>query len=194
MTASFMPCCKKIKQLFFVLGLFLCTGTLLAAGSSLHIRSANLITYEDDYLLNADAEINFSPEIEKAILKGFTFNFLIEFQLVSPKKYWFDDEIVTTAQTVSLGYHALTRQYIVMRNEQQRTYASLDEAIEDLSVIQDMKVFQKSHIEKGEQYQAVLLMRLDHKKLPKALQIEGIGSDDWELISQRFTWSPNLFK
>lgn len=194
MTASFMPCCKKIKQLFFALGLFLCTGTLLAAGSSLHIRSANLITYEDDYLLNADAEINFSPEIERAILKGFTFNFLIEFQLVSPKKYWFDDEIVTTAQTVSLGYHALTRQYIVMRNEQQRTYASLDEAIEDLSVIQDMKVFQKSHIEKGEQYQAVLLMRLDHKKLPKALQIEGIGSDDWELISQRFTWSPNLFK
>ena len=194
MTASFMLCCKKIKQLFFVLSLLLFAGTSLAAGSSLHIRSANLITYEDDYLLNADAEINFSSEMEKAIFKGFVFNFLIEFQLVSPKKYWFDDEIVTTAQSVSLGYHALTRQFIVIRNEQQRTYASLDEAIEDLSVIQDMKVFQKSHIEKGEQYQAVLLMRIDHKKLPKALQIEGIGSDDWELISQRFTWSPNLFK
>lgn len=194
MTASFMPCYKKIRQILFVLGFLLFAVTSLAAGSSLHIRSANLITYEDDYLLNADAEINFSPELEKAILKGFTFNFLIEFQLVSPKKYWFDDEIVTTAQSVSLGYHALTRQFIVIRNEQQRTYASLDEAIEDLSVIQDMKVFQKSHIEKGEQYQALLLMRLDHKKLPKALQIEGIGSDDWELVSQRFMWSPNLFK
>ncbi len=170
------------------------TGISLAAGNSLHIRSANLITYEDDYLLNADAEINFSPEMEKAILKGFTFNFLIEFQLLAPKKYWFDDEIVTTVQQVSISYHALTRQYIVMRNEQQRTYASLDEAIEDLSIIQDLKVFQRSHLDKGEQYEAVLLMRLDHKKLPKALQVEGIGSDDWELTSQRFKWVPNLLK
>jgi len=195
MTAFSMPYCKRIKQLFFILGLLLFfTGTSLAAGNSLHIRSANLIIYEDDYLLNADAEINFSPEMEKAILKGFAFNFLIEFQLVSPKKYWFDDEIVTTAQQVSLSYHALTRQYIVARNEQQRAYASLDEAIEDLSIIQDMKVFQKAHIDKGEQYQAVLLMRLDHKKLPKALQIEGMGSDDWELVSQRFSWTPALFK
>ncbi len=194
MMAFFMPCCKRIKQLLCILGLLFYTGIALAAGNSLHIRSANLITYEEDYLLNADAEINFSPELEKAIQKGFTFNFLIEFQLVSPKKYWFDDEIVTTVQQVSLSYHALTRQYIVMRNEQQRNYASLDEAIEDLSIIQDMKVFQKSDIEKGEQYRARLLMRLDHKKLPKALQIEGVGSDDWELASQRFTWSPSLLK
>jgi len=189
-----MPCCKKIKQIFCVLGLLLFASISMAAGNSLHIRSANLITYEDDYLLNADVEINFGSEMEKAILKGFTFSFLIEFQLVSPKKYWFDDEIATAVQQVTLSYHALTRQYIVMRNEQQRTYASLDEAIEDLSVIQDMKVFQKSQIEKGEQYQALLLMRLDHKKLPKALQIEGVGSDDWKLNSQRFAWTPNLLK
>lgn len=194
MTAFFMLYCKKIKPLFYLLGLLLIVSTSLAAGNSLHIRSANLITYEDDYLLNADAEINFSPEMEKAILKGFTFNFLIEFQLVSPQKYWFDDEIVTTVQQLSLSYHALTRQFIVMRNDQQRTHSTLDEAIEDLSVIQDLKVFQKANIEKGEKYRAQLLMRLDHKKLPKALQVEGIASDDWELASQRFSWTPALFK
>ncbi len=189
-----MPCCKKFKQLFCIIGLVLFANLSLAAGNSLHIRSANLMTYEDDFLLNADAEINFSPEMEKAILKGFTFNFLIEFQLLSPRKYWFDDELVTTVQQVSLSYHALTRQYIVMRHEQQKSYATLDEAIEDLSIIQDLKVFQKSHLDKGEQYQAILLMRLDHKKLPKALQIESIGSDDLGLTSQRFTWSPSLPK
>ena len=169
-------------------------GIAQAAGNSLYIRSANLITYEDDVLLNADAEINFSSEMEKAILKGFTFNFLVEFQLVLPRQYWFNDEVVTTTQQISLSYHALSRQYIVMRNEQQRTFASLDAAIEDLSVIQDLKVFQKSDVEKGEPYQAVLLMRLDHKKLPKALQVEGYASKDWKMSSQRFEWSPNIFK
>lgn len=199
MTASFMLYCKKIRQRFFTIGLLvisllLCVDVAQAASNSLRIRSANLITFEDDVLLNADAEINFSSEMEKAILKGFTFNFLIEFQLVLPRQYWFNDEVVTTTQQISLSYHALSRQYIVMRNEQQRTFASLDEAIEDLSVIQDLKVFQKSDVEKGEPYQAVLLMRLDHKKLPKALQVDGYASKDWKMSSQRFEWSPNIFK
>lgn len=194
MTASSMLYCKKIRQLFFAFSLLLFVDIAQAASNSLHIRSANLITFEDDVLLNADAEINFSSEMEKAILKGFTFNFLVEFQLVLPRQYWFNDEVATTTQQISLSYHALSRQYIVMRNEQQRTFASLDAAIEDLSVIQDLKVFQKSDIEKGEQYQAVLLMRLDHKKLPKALQVDGYASKDWKMTSQRFEWSPNIFK
>lgn len=166
--------------------------TAWAGASSLHIRSANLITFENDVLLNADAEINLSPEMEKAILKGFTFNFLIEFQLVKPYQYWFDDEVITTAQQVSLTYHALSRQYIVMRNEQQRTYPTLDAAIEDLSIIQDWKVFEKSDIDKNENYKAFVLMRLDQKKLPKALQVE--GANDWKMSSQRFEWVPNIFK
>lgn len=194
MTAFFMRCYKSIKRLLCIAGLVLFSSLSLAAGNSLHIRSANLITYENDYLLNADAEINFGSEMEKAILKGFTFNFLIEFQLLSPRKYWFNDEIVTTVQQVSLSYHALTRQYIVVRNDQQRTYATLDEAIEDLSIIQDLKVFQKANVEKGEVYRAALLMRLDQKKLPKALRVEGMTSSDWEMTSQRFEWSPNLLK
>lgn len=198
MMAFFMPYYKKIKQLIYILGIGLClvffASASQAAGNSLSIRSANLIAFENDYLLNADAEINFGPEMEKAIVKGFAFNFLIEFQLMSPRKYWFNDEVVTTMQEVSLSYHALTRQYIVIRDGQQHTYATLDEAIEDLSIIQDMKVFQRAHVEKGEVYRAVLLMRLDNKKLPKALQIEAIGGGDWKMSSQRFTWTPNLFK
>lgn len=194
MTAFFMPYCKKIRQLVFALGILLFANLTFAAGNALHIKSANLTTQEDGIFLDAEAEINFGPEIEKAILKGYTFNFLIEFQLLVPRKYWFNDEIATVVQQVSLSYHALSRQYIVMRNEQQRTFANLDEAIEDLSAIQDLKVLELSDVEKGEVYQAVLLMRLDHKKLPKTLQVEGMTSNNWEMTSQRFEWSPNLFK
>jgi hypothetical protein len=188
-----MHYCKKIR-LFFLAFLLFFAGVAIASSNSLHIRSANLITYENDVLLNADAEINVSAEMEKAIQKGFTFNFLIEFQLVRPRQYWFNDEVATTMQQVSLSYHALSRQYIVIRNEQQRTYPTLDGAIEDLSIIQDLKVFEKTDMEKGESYQALLLMRLDHKKLPKALQVEGIASNDWKMSSQRFEWTPNILK
>jgi len=37
----------------------------MAGAGTLHVRSANLITFEDDVLLNADVEINFGSEMEK---------------------------------------------------------------------------------------------------------------------------------
>jgi len=175
-----------------LLALFSISG--LAANSSLNIRSAELEAHEDSYLLNADVDIKFSNAIEAAINKGFELNFLIEFQLAKPRKYWFDDEIVTITHDVSLSYHALSRQYLVIRGDQQKTFVRLDEAIDDLSTISELKVFQKSELEKGELYTAVLLMRLDAKKLPKTLQGEATGSEDWKMSSQRFEWVPDTLK
>jgi hypothetical protein len=57
-----------------------------------------------------------------------------------------------------------------------------------------MKVFHRTDVENDAQYTASLMMRLDHKKLPKALQVEGMGSNEWKMSSQRFEWSPNIFK
>ncbi|MGZ8261715.1 MAG: DUF4390 domain-containing protein [Methylotenera sp.] len=194
MTDSFMHCCKKIKQLLCACLLALFATTAIASNSSLNIKSAELVASEEGYLLNADVDIKFNDDIEQAISKGFELNFLVEFQLVSPRKYWFDDEIVTVSHRVTLSYHALSRQYLVMRGDQQKTFSSLEEAKQELSEVRDWIVFKKADVEKGEIYNAALLMRLDHSKLPKALQVDAIGSDNWKMTSQRFEWSPSLFK
>ncbi len=189
-----MPYCKKIKLVFlaFCLAFFSMAG--LAANSSMSVKSAELKAQDDAYVLNADVDIKFSSAIEDAISKGYTLNFIIEFQLATPRKYWFDDEIATVTQRVSLSYHALSRQYLLVRGEQQKTFVRLDEAIDDLSSISDLKVFSKSQVEKGEPYKAGFLMRLDTKKLPKTLQGDGLVSEEWTMTTQRFEWQPILFK
>lgn len=192
--ASSMHCCKKIKQLLLITLLSLFAATALAGNSSMTIRSASLVALEDAYVLNADVEMKFSEKMEEAISKGFELNFLIEFQLARPRKYWFDDEIVTVTQHVALTYHALSRQFLVIRGDQQKAFVRLDEATDDLSDISELKVFQKAEVEKGENYKATLLMRLDPKKIPKVLQGDTISSDDWNMSSQRFEWVPSLFK
>ena len=166
----------------------------IAANSSMNVRSASIVAVEDSYVLNADVDMKFSEKMEEALNKGFELNFLIEFQLSKPRKYWFDDEIVTVTQNVTLSYHALSRQFLVIRGDQQKAFVRLDEATDDLSDIAGLKVFQKSEVEKGEAYKAAVLMRLDPKKLPKVLQGDTISSDDWKMTSQRFEWVPNLFK
>jgi len=189
-----MPYCKKIKLFFFAFFLAYYSMAGLAANSSMSVKSAELKTQDDAYVLNADVDIKFSSAIEDAISKGYTLNFIIEFQLAAPRKYWFDDEIATVTQRVSLSYHPLSRQYLLLRGEQQKTFVRLDEAIDDLSTISDLKVFSKSQVEKGESYNAGFLMRLDTKKLPKTLQIDGMGSEEWTMTTQRFVWQPALFK
>ena len=195
---------KKIKKILLacVIPLFIGmtfthqanAANVVNAINSITVKSADLIPVDDSYVLDADVDIKFNDDIVEALLKGFELNFLIEFQLVSPRKYWFDDEIVTVTSHVALSYHALSRQYLIIRGEQQKTFANLDDAIAELANIHDIKVFTKSDVEKGLVYKAALLMRLDPHKLPKALQVDALSSDEWKMLSQRYEWSPNLFK
>jgi hypothetical protein len=182
---------KKFNYLFSS-GLFLlllCTSSLVYAGSSIQIKSAELQPLDEHYSLNADIEISFDNEIEEAINKGVPLNFLVEFQIVSPRKYWFDDEIVTASQNVMLSYHALSRQYLINRGAHQKSFETLSEAKQELAELNDWKVVEKSLLEKNEVYNAALLIRLDQTKLPKAIQVDAIASEKWSLSSQKFEWA-----
>ena len=160
-----------------------------AAGSSIQIKSAELQLQDSHYTLDADVEINFDKDIEEAINKGVPLNFLVEFQIVSPRKYWFDDEVITTTQTVTLSYHALTRQYLVNRKSHQQSFETLSEAKLAVVDLEDWKVVEKSLLDKNEAYRAALLIRLDQSKLPKAIQVEAISSEKWNLTSEKYEWT-----
>ena len=160
-----------------------------AAGSSIQIKSAELQLQDSHYTLDADVEINFDRDIEEAINKGVPLNFLVEFQIVSPRKYWFDDEVITTTQTVTLSYHALTRQYLVNRKSHQQSFETLSEAKLAVVDLEDWKVVEKLLLDKNEVYRAALLIRLDQSKLPKAIQVEAISSEKWNLTSEKYEWT-----
>ncbi len=190
MMAFFTRSFKKLSHLFCI-GLLLlgAAAFAFAASSSISIKSAELQPLDEYYSLNADVDINLDNEIEEAVNKGVPLNFLVEFQIVSPRKYWFDDEIVTASQNVILSYHALTRQYLVKRGSHQQSFETLSEATQELAELNEWKVVEKSLLEKGEVYNAALLIRLDQTKLPKAIQVDTIASEKWNLTSQKFEWA-----
>jgi hypothetical protein len=186
----FTRCCKKISVFLLLLCLLSLTVSFaFSAENNIQIKHAELQSQDEAYSLNADLEISFSDEIEEAINKGVPLNFIIEFQIVSPRKYWFDDEIVTASRNVTLSYHALSRQYLVTRSTHQKSFESLSEARQELAQIRDWKVLDKALVEKNGNYQAALLFRLDQSKLPKAIQVDTISSEIWNLSSQKFEWA-----
>ncbi len=186
-----MRFCKKTSVFFTLLlacALVSTTFGVFAAASSIVIKNVDLKLVGDAYVLSADSDLSFDESIEEAINKGVPLNFVVEFQVVSPRKYWFDDEISTKNTDFTLSYHALSRQYLVSHNGHQNSYETLSEAKLEIEQIDDWKVLEKSLVEKNAVYKAVLLVRLDQSKLPKALQVEAIGSENWNLVSQKFEW------
>ena len=163
-----------------------------ASDNALHVKSAEIIAGEDAYFLNADFDINFSNEMETALNKGVPLHFLIEFQLVSPVRYWFDDEIVLVSAEVTLSYHALSRQYLINRGSHQSAFLSLQDAKAELARLRNWRVFDKNLIGKDESYYAVLRMRLDQSQLPKPVQVDALSSEDWSMVSERYRWVPEL--
>lgn len=164
------------------------------AENTLLIKSAELVAQDDAYELNANVEAKFGRELEEALLKGFELHFILEFQLASPIKYWFDDEIVTITYPIVLGYHPLSRQFMMTQNGAQKAFSTLVEMAHEFANFRHIPVIKKAEIEKGENFKALLLVRLDQKKLPKAIYELTENNATWELKSQLFEWVPAVLK
>jgi hypothetical protein len=198
MTAYFMHYCKKLKAKFllvmYCLGIvsavFCSSATSLAAPAQLTIKSAELQAQDDKFHVALDLDLQFNGALEEALNKGVPLTLLYEFQLTQPRKYWFDEEVISQSQRITISYHALSRQYLIKRHQQQQSYANLAQAKEALSKIKDWVVFDKSLLHKGEPYSAALRVRLDQSRLPKALQAEAASSEEWSMVSERFRWTP----
>jgi hypothetical protein len=191
MTAFFTRCYKKSSLLLLTVMLCLSQPSW-AAGIT--VEHAELAPVEEAYQLNADFAIEFGPEVEEAVNKGVALNFLVEFALMESHSYWFDSEVASANQTIRLSYHALSRQYLLNIASHQATFSTLSEALKALGNLQDWPVVEKSQVKKGASYYAMLRMRLDHTRLPKPLQVSAIGSDKWNLISERYRWTPRFDK
>lgn len=187
MTVFITHFCKRISP-FFLAVMLLAAHAALAAGIS--VERAELSSVEEAYQLSADFNIDFGNEVEEAINKGVALNFLVEFALMEPRSYWFDEEVTSASQVIRLSYHALSRQYLINVGTHQATFASLQEALRTLGSLHDWPVVEKSMLKKNTPYYAMLRIRLDHNRLPKPLQVSAIGSEKWNLVSERFRWAP----
>jgi hypothetical protein len=167
---------------------------LSAMAAGISVERAELVAAEDVYLLHAEFSINISDEVEEAINKGVELGFLVEFALMEERKYWFDEEVTSASRTMRLSYHALSRQYLLNADGHQTAFASLEEALRAMGSLQNWPVVEKSLLKRGVPYYAMLRMRLDHNHLPKPLQVSALGSEKWNLVSERYRWIPMFDK
>lgn len=190
-------------RIFLLCALLILTSGARAEG--IVVKSAELVSADESYYLNASFELSLGQTVEDALKKGVPLNFLVEFDLTRPRyswfTYWFTETVVTAQRQYKLSYNALLRQYQlsidtpatpaidgVMRGIGQN-FSSLNEALLALSRIRNWQVVERGQLKKRIPHEAGLRMKLDVSLLPKPLQVNALTSKSWNLESERFRWT-----
>jgi len=179
------------KNFSLVCLLFFCL-SVWAEDSRLKVERATLTRESHHYHLDASFDTKVAPLLKDAISKGLRLSFLLDFQLLEPRKYWFDKELYTASKAIDIYYHALTKQYLVSQGKEQKAYETLNQALTAMGEVEHWQLFQSNLIQTGVAYKAALSVSLNQSKLPKAIQVDAIASEDWSVESPVYTWGVNL--
>jgi len=190
MMASSTRCCGSIDLLGALLALWLALATAFSAqAQGIDVRRAAFYMAEDAYVLEAEFDIALTHTLEEALNKGVPLYFLLEFELIRPRWYWFNDKIVSTEQEYRLSYNALTRQYRIGVGPLHQNFATQSDALNFMSRIRRREALEPGALRKDTTYVAALRLRLDTSQLPKPFQLTALGSREWTLSSDWYRWS-----
>ena len=157
----------------------------LPAGThALEVRSASVELTDEGYAVNADFNVELTPRIAEALHSGVSLYFLVEFELVRPRWYWFDEKTVASRLQYRLTYHALSRQYRLWTGTLHQPFPTLDEALRVLERVRSWVVLEKDQVSPGQSYQAGVRMRLDQTQLPRPFQLTAVTSREWTFESE----------
>jgi hypothetical protein len=165
----------------------------IARADDIEVREVRIESVEEGLALNADFGFELNPRLAETVRGGVPLYFAVEFELMRPRWWWFDEKTVSRRNQVKLSYHPLSRQYRLASGVIQQSFASLDEAVVVLRRVRNWIVMEKSAPLQDAVYEASVRMRLDLTLLPRPFQVSALTSRDWRLESpwKRFMFKPD---
>ncbi len=159
-----------------------------ARAQSIVVESAALVSHEAGFALNAEFEVYLTPALKDALNRGVTLPFVVDFEVVRPRRFWFGEEVVASEHPVTLTYAPLTRQFRISDGASFHHADTLDDALRQLGRMRDTVVAARGDLHKGVEYEAATRMRLDPNRLPAAAQASALTTRDWVIKSDWYRW------
>lgn len=162
-----------------------------ARADTIAVQRASLEADGNGWSLDAQFNFELNSSLEDAVNKGIPLYFTTNFELTRPRWYWFDEQPVSTSQSIRLSFQPLTREYRVSSGGLQLGFSTLDEALAVIKHVTSWHVIDRNDVRPGETYTASVRMQLDVAFMPKPFQIDAVNNRDWNLASdwKRFNFT-----
>lgn len=168
--------------------LMLLSAAWLVQASGIVVLAPRIEADGEEYRLSADFDIDLAPRIEDIINRGIELHFVVDFELVRNRWYWFDMRIAQHSRIYQLSYHALTRRYRLSTGGLHQSFVTLGEALRVLARLRNWPIVGKDALSAGTVYQAAVRMRLDLSQMPRTFQVSAFSSAEWALDSDWLRW------
>ena len=179
--------------------IFTCAALLAGAAASvwadaldgtLEVRSAYVNVDKGVFLLHARVEYPVNPTIQDALRDGITLTFDLDTRIDRERRFWFDAGIVDLTLRRELSFHAVTNRFLVRdaRTDNQESFATLAEAVENLGQIDGWPILVEPQIDGGS-YRVSVRAGVRRGHLPSSLRVLMFWTDDWHRESDWYTWS-----
>jgi len=157
--------------------------TLQAHAQVVEVKQFAIDATEEGHVLNADFGLELTTRLEEALNSGVALFFAIEFELVRPRWYWFDEKSAIARIDVRFSYNPLLRQYRISTGSLHRNFSAFVDAMNTLTRIRSWLVLERDKLQPNTEYIAALRMRLDTAQLPRPFQLSAITDRDLTLAS-----------
>jgi hypothetical protein len=189
MTASSTRSCRRVDLLGALMGLWLVIAAFGACAQGIDVKRPVVTIAEDHFVLQAQFDIALTPTLEDALNKGVPLYFVMDFELIRPRWYWFNDRVLYLQQEYRLSYNALTRQYRLGVGNLYQNYATLSEALEVMSRVRRRQDVEPGALRRDIAYLAAIRFRLDISQLPKPFQLTALLGREWNIGTDWYRWT-----
>ena len=157
------------------------------------VKTADFSLRESSLELNSEIEIELPAYISIAIEKGFAVPLMFQVEILTPKRYWLDEKIVSLKQQYQLHFLPMLSSYVVFDlNAGQRYYFDgLSEAVHYLQVVYNYSILFIDNISDERKFYARIRFGIDSDELPIPLKSSSLWDNDWGLRSEWFAWDIN---
>jgi hypothetical protein len=166
--------------------------TYSKAQESSTIEYAEIEWREGGYVLSANITMQLSERLKEAVSRGVALHFVLEFELVRERRWWFNERIANKTLQYRLSYQPITRQYRLSFGGLHQSMETLESALLTLQRLRNWPVLESQSPKAGERYRAGVQFRLDVSQLPRPFQASAIGSREWSLSTPWYHWEPDL--
>jgi hypothetical protein len=160
-----------------------------AFAQGIEVKRATVTFLDDAFVLEAEFDIALTHPLEEVLSKGVPLYFRLEFEVIRPRWYWFNERVFSLQQEYRLSFNALTRQYRLGAGNLHQTFSSLAEALEVMSRVRRREEIEPGVFRRREPYSAAIRMRLDTSQLPKPFQLNTLGAREWYIGSEWARWT-----